>query len=299
MGGGHMRKNLSTITKIVITSIFLIGGTITANAGQWKENNNGWWYQNTDGSYPTDSWQWIDGKCYYFTPEGYCLINTNTPDGYQVGSDGAWVLNGVVQGKSGTDSKNYIQLSQESVANLTSLANIAYEAKNNPYHSDAFDVNINGENLSPEEKSLVLYWYQYHYENVDGRLSEDESSLDYELFHTVHPDDLRNMMKEILGDCNDNDMKVFERTYVEKKSNGLYYMNSMGDFGDAGSYYLSSESASYSMENGLLKITGNVVQYQDNGNEYGYLPVKTYTAYFVPNSSSYISGYQFNQLIVQ
>lgn len=294
-----MRKKLITITKIVITSLFIIGSTITANAGQWKQNDTGWWYQNTDGSYLASGWQWIHGKCYYFTSDGYCLTNTNTPDGYQVDTNGAWVLNGVVQSKSETDSKSHIQLSQNNVDNLTALANIAYESKNDPYHSDAFDININSENLSSEEKALILYWYQYHYQNIDGRLSEDESgsSLNYELFHTGHPDDLRDMMKEILGDCNDNDMKVFERNYVEKKSNGLYYMNSMGDFGDAGSYFLSSESALYSIENGLLKITGNVVQYQSNGNKY--YPVKKYSAYYMPNSNSNISGYQFKQLIIQ
>lgn len=292
-----MRKRLSTITKIVITSLFIIGSTITANASQWKQDNTGWWYQNTDSSYFTNGWQWIDGKCYYFTTEGYCLINTTTPDGYQVDINGAWVLNGVVQSKGDADS----QLSQESVNNLAALANIAYEAISTPYHSDPFNVDIKAEDLSPEEKALILYWYQYHYENVDGRISvvESGSSLNYEAFHTISPDDLRDMMKEILGDCSDSDMNAFERNYVEKKSNGLYYMNCTGDFGDAGVYYLSSENASYSIENGLLKITGNVVQYQDNGNDYGYIPVKTYTAYFVPNSNSCISGYQFKQLIVQ
>lgn len=103
-----MMKKLSTITKIVITSLFIIGGTITANAGQWKQNDTGWWYQNTDGSYLTSGWQWIDGKCYYFTPDGYCLTNMTTPDGYQVDLNGAWVLNGVVQSKSDTNSKNNI-----------------------------------------------------------------------------------------------------------------------------------------------------------------------------------------------
>lgn len=294
-----MRKKLSTITKILITSLFVIGGTITANAGQWKQNNTGWWYQNDDGSYLKSGWQWVDGKCYYFSPEGYCLINTSTPDGYQVDLNGAWVLNGVVQSKRDTDSKNNIQLSQESVDSLTALANITYDAKNDPYHSKAFDINIKDENLSSEEKAFILYWYQYQYGYVDGRLSvvESGSSLNYEAFHTVHPDDLRDMMKEILGDCSDNDMNDFEKNYVEKKSNGLYYMNCTGDFGDAGVYYLSSENASYSIENGLLKIIGNVVQYQSTGNKY--LPAKTYTAYFVPNSNSYITGYQFKQLIVQ
>ena len=34
----------------------------TVLAGQWKTDANGWWYQNDDGSYPANCWQWIDGN---------------------------------------------------------------------------------------------------------------------------------------------------------------------------------------------------------------------------------------------
>lgn len=41
-------------------------------------------------------WQLVDGKAYYFNAStngklGQLLTNTNTPDGYAVGADGAWV----------------------------------------------------------------------------------------------------------------------------------------------------------------------------------------------------------------
>ena len=39
----------------------------------------------------------IDGRCYYFDSQGYCLINEVTPDGYTVDGTGAWAVNGVVQ----------------------------------------------------------------------------------------------------------------------------------------------------------------------------------------------------------
>lgn len=66
-------------------------------AGEWKQSEAGWWYENDDGSYPNGGWTWLDGKCYYFTPEGYCLIDTQTPDGYMVDGSGAWIVDGVVQ----------------------------------------------------------------------------------------------------------------------------------------------------------------------------------------------------------
>lgn len=73
-------------------------------AGEWKQDGTGWWYQNDDGGYPSNGWTWVDGRCYYFTPEGYCLTGTQTPDGYTVDASGAWVVDGVVQTQDGGQS---------------------------------------------------------------------------------------------------------------------------------------------------------------------------------------------------
>jgi len=95
-----MKKKLATL---VITGLFALSSLSTAFAGSWLQDNVGWWYQNDDGSYPTNGWHWIDGnndgsaECYYFNEAGYCLINTTTPDGYAVDANGAWIVNGVVQ----------------------------------------------------------------------------------------------------------------------------------------------------------------------------------------------------------
>ena len=77
-----------------------------AYAGEWKQDGNGWWYQNDDGSYPTNCWQWLDGnqdgiaECYSFDENGYMRASCGTPDFYVVNADGAWTVNGVVQTKS-------------------------------------------------------------------------------------------------------------------------------------------------------------------------------------------------------
>lgn len=89
---------MKKVVKTLVCSGVLLALSITpVYAGQWQINGQGWWYQNDDESYPVDGWQWIDGKCYYFTSEGYCLLNTATPDGYIVDNTGAWTVNGVVQ----------------------------------------------------------------------------------------------------------------------------------------------------------------------------------------------------------
>lgn len=81
----------------LITSVLILTMAMTSFAGQWQENDQGWWYQNDDGSYPADGWQWINGKSYYFDSHGYCLMDTVTPDGYTVDASGAWTVNGIVQ----------------------------------------------------------------------------------------------------------------------------------------------------------------------------------------------------------
>lgn len=79
---------------------------LTAFAGQWASNAQGWWYDNGNGTWPASAWQWIDGngdgraECYYFDQYGYCLMNTTAPDGYTVDANGAWTVNGAVQTKN-------------------------------------------------------------------------------------------------------------------------------------------------------------------------------------------------------
>lgn len=41
----------------------------------WHSSSKGWWYQNADGSYPTNKWQQINEKWYFFNENGYCLTN--------------------------------------------------------------------------------------------------------------------------------------------------------------------------------------------------------------------------------
>ena len=81
-----------------------------AYAGEWRQDETGFWYQEDDGSYPINSWKWIDGngdgiaECYFFDRSGYLAVNTTTPDGYTVDENGAWVLDGVVQTRSAEEA---------------------------------------------------------------------------------------------------------------------------------------------------------------------------------------------------
>lgn len=95
-----MKKNLLMAACTAAMSLTLC---FPAFAGGWQSDANGWWWQNNDGSYPANTWQWIDGnndgtaESYCFDSHGYCLMNTTTPDGYQVDGNGAWIVNNVIQ----------------------------------------------------------------------------------------------------------------------------------------------------------------------------------------------------------
>lgn len=66
---------------------------------RWVQNHKGgWYYCGEDGLLLKNTWlhDSSDGKYYYLGDEWTMLHDTITPDGYTVGSDGAWVKDGQV-----------------------------------------------------------------------------------------------------------------------------------------------------------------------------------------------------------
>lgn len=118
----------------VLTVALSLGFSLTSLAGQWKQDSVGWWYDNGNGTYPANQWQWIDGngdgiaECYYFDHSGYCMIYTITPDGYQVNSAGAWIVSGQVQTRNIDVKQNFqIQSGQDESAKDTIVPLLLYD----------------------------------------------------------------------------------------------------------------------------------------------------------------------------
>lgn len=120
-----MRKTLLILGVAVLSSFI----SITSYAASWKQDNQGWWYQYDNGGYPVNQWMQDGEKWYYFNSSGYMLanqwmqegnkwyffdasgcmvtnqwignyylgadgamlVNTMTPDGYQVDENGEWI----------------------------------------------------------------------------------------------------------------------------------------------------------------------------------------------------------------
>jgi len=95
-----INKYLRKIIVLAISSISIIIMNPIGISAKWKQDNTGWWY--TEGTSWAIGWRNIHGKWYYFNSDGY-MVNDTTIDGYNIGSDGAWIENNV----STKENQNY------------------------------------------------------------------------------------------------------------------------------------------------------------------------------------------------
>lgn len=114
------KSNADAIVERIAAVNGSANGSSASGSGEsavWLHNNSGWWYQNPDGTYPTNGWLTIDNKWYCFDASGYMrtgwiqgsngawyycdtregsnygamLTDTRTPDGFYVDADGVWI----------------------------------------------------------------------------------------------------------------------------------------------------------------------------------------------------------------
>lgn len=86
-----MKKSLKGLLSLAAVGVLSLS-SITAYAGEWKQDGRGWWWQEDDGSYVVNQWKWLDGNAdgvyekYHFNAEGYLDVNTvlTDTDGTQV-----------------------------------------------------------------------------------------------------------------------------------------------------------------------------------------------------------------------
>ena len=155
-----MRK-FKGIKLVLSTAVFMAAFAVNAYAGRWVQDSTGWWYDWGNGSWPASSWQWIDGnsdgvaECYYFDRFGYCMVNTTTPDNYQVNASGAWVESGVVQTRNvGVQkSSNSIKTSNSTIQKSSETKKKEEEKKKEQQQQQTED--------QQEEQREETYEYEY------------------------------------------------------------------------------------------------------------------------------------------
>ncbi|WP_297422088.1 cell wall-binding protein [Clostridium sp.] len=62
-----------------------------ARQSMWLQDGGYWYYLKDSCKMARNEWVTLDGKSYYFGDQGGMYVNSYTPDGYWVGSDGTWV----------------------------------------------------------------------------------------------------------------------------------------------------------------------------------------------------------------
>ena len=109
-----MKKKFGYLLAVILLGAVSISTATTTYAyagGGWKRNNVGWWWEDSNRSYPRSQWRLINHKWYYFHSSGYMAhdqwiggkyyvgedgdmyVNRVTPDGYMVDGSGKWISN--------------------------------------------------------------------------------------------------------------------------------------------------------------------------------------------------------------
>ena len=93
---------MSKLKVLIVTAIITMAMSLTAFAGEWRQDSVGWWYQNDDGSYPQNAWLQDNGKWYHFDDKGYMQTGwiEESYEHYYLNADGTMqtssiTLNGV------------------------------------------------------------------------------------------------------------------------------------------------------------------------------------------------------------
>jgi len=72
-----VKKILKSLVAAMIVSVTIVTAstptTTHAASGDWRKDSIGWWYRNSDGSYPKNKWERIGDKWYYFDGRGYII----------------------------------------------------------------------------------------------------------------------------------------------------------------------------------------------------------------------------------
>lgn len=167
------KKGLMVLGLTVAMSLSL---PLLSYAGEWKQNAIGWWWETSFGTYPTNSWCWIDGnhdkiqERYYFDENGYLLVNTTTPDNYTVNENGACVIDGeVCQSKTDTiyfRSEKWIDNGPETEVGFDEFCDEYYAN-----YSKNYGISVEEcERRVPREKLRERLDY---YKDQDGLMEED------------------------------------------------------------------------------------------------------------------------------
>lgn len=190
---------------LVLTTLMSVAMSLTAFAGAWMQDATGWWYQNDDGGHTAGNWQTIDSKMYYFGADGYMLANTITPDGYQVGADGAAIPmqtgNGTRENpydpKIATDFSYILEYVPE--ANYSARIQLLEKIDGGIANRIVMDENMFNEEANSSNR-WVLYHFQLSCLSSNGKYITGDVVSPYNFFNEDSTIGLNSLESATMGD---------------------------------------------------------------------------------------------------
>lgn len=225
----------------------------------WVQSSGSWYYLGSSGAMAVSTWVQSGGKWYYLGSDGAMYVNSRTPDGYYVGSDGAW-------SSGGSESSG----SNISTSNIHIVRAVEF-GKDLEQASYKTPVNLYADTVSRVEEML---WVAHAYE--DSRLSE---SGDY---FVMNVNDAKEMIRQIFGSVTSQDVSDMDII-----GTNMYY-NSVAFRGDAGPHRFKSPNSA-NLEGSQVRIVGDITDYE---NYY----IGTYTIILSKTDGGYFGGYSFQSL---
>lgn len=114
----------------------------------WKQNDTGWWYRKSDGTYPSTSWKNINNKWYYFDDNGY-MVEDSWVSNYYVGNDGAMLVSTVTP-----DGYHVLESGERVEDTIKENQNEITESVENSNQSEIVPGIENSDNIKNEEQNL-------------------------------------------------------------------------------------------------------------------------------------------------
>lgn len=257
---------MKKIVLITTAAFAAVAFAFPSFAAGWQRDGIGWWWQKEDATYPKASWEWLDGngdgtaECYYFDGIGYMASAATTPDGYQVDSDGHWIVNGVIQ---------------------TKRTGAVGSSKNNPYKdirtvTGRYDITSSGAPLQDAYITPI--------DKTDVTAINDPDGFCELMNQYIKGDDSRGP---------GNNWKVdWNKPVVKSGVSNIYYdLNSFpGDSRDGGMSYYAALKTSKSRP--IRGNQGDIYEIRVFGFENGYLLVNTIRngVYFNERGETVING---------
>ena len=249
------------------------------------DRNEGCVYKKDNGEYARNEWVNVnyEGRSfwYYISDNKHPISAKMSPDGFKVNLAGHWI-------DESNLSNFYNDFYEYDIMNMLSKVTWIFSYRYDM--QDTLNMNIKRENLTSEDKAFLTYAYIYN--DSDDRYSI--INKEYESYHVVSKENVMAIMRDLTGSSNENDVRAFTK-YATIKDN-KYWVELVGNFGDAGRAYLSKNDLQLSIEGNRVMISGDVLLYKE---EVGYIPVKKFNAYFVISNAPYMDFLLFDEFLIQ